>query len=90
MRSRRKAGLPWWLSGKDSIYKCRRGRSLTQENAICRGATRPVHPSTAPVLQSPGDATAEPVCLSYWAPHALEPVCGSRGSHWNEKPARRS
>ena len=35
------SGLPWWVSGKESTYQCRRHGPLVQEDAT--EPTKPVH-----------------------------------------------
>ena len=52
-------GLPWWLSGKESTYQCRRHAfdpwsrkvpSLVQEGPMCHRATKPLVTTIKPVL----------------------------------------
>ena len=51
-------GLPWWLSGKESVYQCRRHRfeSLDQEDPTCLGKLGPCTTTIPPVLWSLGAA----------------------------------
>ena len=60
--SKRKGGLPWWLSGKESPCRCRRHEFDPQSGKIphAKGRLSPWATTTEPVLHSPGAAAAEP------------------------------
>ena len=82
-------GLPWWLSGKESGYHCRRHGFNPWSGKISH-ASEALSPSTTtiePALQSLGAATMEPKCHIYWSLSTLEPVLCNKRSHLKEKPA---
>ena len=81
-------GSPWWLSGKEFACQCRRHRSYlwSRRSPHTMEQLSPCTATVQPVLSSLGTATTETMCLSYWSPHAQEPVlCNERSCH-NEKP----
>ena len=47
------AGLPWWLSGKESACQCRKCWFHPWSGKTPRGATKPVTTTTEPALWSP-------------------------------------
>ena len=53
--------LPWWLSGKEATYQCRRHRfdPWSRRNPHAAEQLSPCTTTTEPVLQSPGVATTE-------------------------------
>ena len=85
-RRNSRAGLPWWLSGKESTCQCRgcgfnpwpgKIPQATEQLSPCATITEPV------VLSSPGAATAEATCT-------LEPVIHKERSRQNEKSMHHS
>ena len=60
-------GLPWWLSGEESICQCRRHRFGPQSKKISHatGQLSPDAPTTKPVLRSSGNRTTEPMSHNY-------------------------
>ena len=60
-------GLPWWLSGEEFTYQCRRHGFNPQPGEISRGTEQRswCAATTEPVLQSPGAATTEPMNRNY-------------------------
>ena len=73
-------GLPWWLSGKEDTWQCRRHvQALIQEDLTCCRATKPVHLNC-------WVCTLEPWSHNYGSLCALKPVLCNRRSHCNEKP----
>ena len=54
--------------------------SMTQEDPMCQGATKPVGHNRLTCALEPGSR-------KYWSPHALEPVLSNKRSYHNEKPA---
>ena len=81
--------LPLWLSGKESLWQCRRYGFSPWSRKIPHAAKQ-LNPCawaiiTEPVLYSPGTTTAEPMCHNYWSLCALEPVLHSKRSCSREK-----
>ena len=72
-------GLPWWLSGRESVCQCRRsipgpGRShVPQSNS-------PGTTAIEPVLKSPANTTTEPIRRNYWI------LCPRVDARQQEKP----
>ena len=71
------SGLPWWLSGKESAYRCRRHGldSWSQKSHM------PVHPNY-------WACALEPRSCNYWAhtPQLLKPVHPGAHAPQHEKP----
>ena len=86
---KRRPGLPWWFSSKESACQRRRHKYDPWSGKIPHTETQLSQCTTAlePVLQSPGATTTELSSHNYWSPQALEPVLHSKRSHCNEKPA---
>ena len=82
-----KPGLRLWLSGKESACQCRRQRIHPWVRKLPHALEQPslCATTTEPGLGSPGAATIEPTCHSYWSPHTLEPMLHKR-SHLSERP----
>jgi len=61
------SGLPWWLSGKESIYECRRHgfNPWSRKIPLAADQLSPCIITTEPVLQTPGAATAEHMHCNY-------------------------
>ena len=65
---RRHMRLPWWLSGKESAWHCRRHGFHPWSGRIS-GTSSWLSPCTAtiePVLWGPGTTTAGPTCCNRW------------------------
>ena len=60
-------GLPWWLSGKDSICHCRRYRFNLLSGKIPHAMEQrsPCATTTEPVFWRPGAAITEPMFHNY-------------------------
>ena len=58
---------------------------LIWEDPTCHRAIKPKHPTTEPVLQSPGTAATEPHTTATEA-QVLEPMLCNKRSHCCEKP----
>ena len=91
-----RAGLPWWLSGKESACQCRR-HGFSPWSGKIPHATEQLSPHTttiepvpwslgAHVLQllSSCATTTELLPLLSW--HTLEPVLPNKKGHHNKKP----
>ena len=90
LKKKKKWGLPWWLSGKESA--CRRPGFDPWSRKIPRAAEQlsPCSTSTEPAPESLGAAAAEPQCLNDWSPRALEPTLHNERSLRREKPTHPS
>ena len=82
-------GLPWWLSGKQSTCQLRRcqfdpwsGRIPHDLEQLNLGA-----PTTEPVLESPGAATTELMCLSIGVHTPSSPSSATREATTMGSPA---
>ena len=75
-------GLPWWLSGKESAYQCRRHRfdPWSRDPTCCR-ATKFMCFNHWAYAQEPGSH-------NYWVhkPQLLKPVCPRAHGRQQEKP----
>ena len=62
-------GLPWWLSGKDSICHCQRHGSSLWSGKISHVMEQisPCATAPEPVFWRSGVAITEPTCRNYWA-----------------------
>ena len=89
---RHNAGLPWWLSDKESACQCRRHRFHPWSGKIPRAPKQqsPCTTTAEPVIQSPGTATTEPVCRNHRNLHTLEPEWVSTGALESDRPRFKS
>ena len=81
-------GLPWWLSGEESTFQCRRrgfdpwsGKTPPAVEQLSLWAT-----TIKPVLLSQEAATAESTCLNCWSLCALGPMLQSKRSRCKHAP----
>ena len=79
------AGLPWWLSGKESTCQCRRHGFNPWSRKIPQAAEQLSSSTTTvgPVLSSPGNLTIKPTYS-----HARKPVLCKKKSHRSKKPSQ--
>lgn len=85
--------LPWWLSGKNSAYQCRRHGldPLGQEDPTSSGTTKRMRHSSR-LCTSAQERPLSPPCQSFRSPDTVGPALHSERSrhmernHRNEKP----
>ena len=82
------SGTPWWFSGKDFAFQCKRHQYDPWSRKIPHAAEQQslCAPTLEPVLWSPGTTTTGPRSHNYWSLHTLEPTLSNKKSHVKEKP----
>ena len=80
LKFKKDQGLPWWLSGKESAWQCRRHMFYPWSGKIPHPACRRVAKSHVLQLLS--------LCCGAWELQLLEPACPGAHAPKQEKPLK--